>query len=292
MGLVDPTLPRFGCHLSTAGGLERALLSATELDFQCVQLFVKNQRQWQSGPLEEEQIRVFTQVRGASSVAPIVAHASYLVNLASPDATARHRSMSALLDEVERCDALDIPLVVVHPGASLGESEATALKLVAESLDEIAKRRTGHQAAVLLESTAGQGTSIGHRLEHLAEIRTLVRNAASVGVCLDTCHLFAAGYDFRHPDQYAALAEEIDRTVGFSAIQCIHLNDSKRELGSRVDRHEHIGKGMIGEAGFAHFVNDPRLLGIPMILETPKGTDDSGVDYDRTNLSRLRSLLR
>lgn len=297
--------PVLGAHLSVAGGLERALTDAAALGCDCVQIFVKNQRQWRAAPLREEQIARFQAARSAMTVAPVVAHASYLLNLASPDDRVRLRSIDAITDELQRCEALGVAYLVFHPGAHLNEecriancedrmteAEITGVKRIARSLDEVHRRCAGFRTMVLLETTAGQGTSIGWRFEQLRGVFDFVAAPDRLGVCLDTCHLFAARYDFRTPETYAATIGKLDRVIGLAHVKCIHMNDSKRELGSRVDRHEHIGKGKIGKSGFAHFLNDPRFAGVPMILETPKGVDGRGTDLDKVNLRRLRALLR
>ncbi len=321
--------PLLGVHLSVAGGLENALHSAVQLGCDCVQIFVKNQRQWRAPPLRNDQIERFRAVQSATLVAPVIAHASYLLNLASPDDRARLGSVRALADELERCEALGVTGLVLHPGAHLdagedritkiedrkqnrghrgagrrlsnersrdsegtieGSAIAAGIERIARSLDEVHRRCAGFRSQILLETTAGQGTSIGWRFEHLRGILDRVAEPDRLGVCLDTCHLFAAGYDFRTSETYAATIDELERAIGVAAVKCIHMNDSKRELGSRVDRHEHIGKGKIGKSGFAHFLNDPRFAGVPMILETPKGVDGRGTDLDKVNLKRLRSL--
>ena len=204
----------------------------------------------------------------------------------------RRRSISALLDELQRCELLGIDALVVHPGSHISGSIEAGVRLVSRSLDAIHRRRAGYRTTILLETTAGQGTSIGHRFEHLAAIRGLIMEPCRVGVCLDTCHLFAAGYDFRTLQAYKAMISELESVINLSAVGCIHLNDSRRPLGSRVDRHEHIGKGKIGKRGFANFLNDPRFADVPMILETPKGKDGRGTDFDMVNLKRLRKLLQ
>jgi deoxyribonuclease-4 len=295
-------------------------MDAAELGCGCVQIFVKNQRQWGAAPLGEEQIVRFRTAQSATNVTPIVAHASYLLNLASPDEQVRRRSIEAMNDELQRCEALGVRYLVFHPGAHLegtkaqrqGGSEGNAktqkhknaetrvgddatlagIERIAKALDDVHRRCAGFRTMILLESTAGQGTSIGWRFEQLRGILDRVAESDRLGVCLDTCHLFAAGYDFRTAEGYASMMKELDRVIGLARVKCIHMNDSKRELGSRVDRHEHIGKGKIGESGFSHFLNDPRFAGVPMILETPKGVDGRGVSFDRLNLRRLRGMFR
>jgi len=297
--------PILGAHLSVAGGLERALADAAALGCECVQIFVKNQRQWRAPPLREEQITRFRAARNATLVAPVVAHASYLLNLASPDDRVRQRSSDAMIDELQRCEALGVDYLVFHPGAHMNDEcrmsneewrmtagESAGIKRIAMALEEVHRRCAGFRTMILLETTAGQGTAIGWRFEHIRGILDRVSEADRLGVCLDTCHLFAAGYDFRTAEGYGAVMQELERVIGVARVRCTHMNDSKRELGCRVDRHEHIGKGKIGKAGFAHFLNEPRFAGVPMILETPKGTDGRGTDLDRVNLKRLRALVR
>lgn len=276
--------------MSTAGGLENVFREGHRVGCECVQLFVKNQRQWNARPLAAEQIDRFRAAAMESELGPVVAHASYLLNLASPEESSRPKSVAALLDEFDRCAALGIRHLIVHPGASLDAGIDTALTQVARSLNEIHHERGSGDTRVLLEITAGQGSTIGYRFEHLRDILAALSNPDRTGICLDTCHLFASGYDFRTIDRYEQMMELFDGLVGLSRLECIHLNDSKRELGSRVDRHEHIGKGKIGKSGFAHFANDSRLLHVPMILETPKGTNGRGEDLDRVNLKKLRAL--
>jgi len=281
-----------GAHCSTAGGLENAFATAKEVGCECLQIFVKNQRQWRAPSLTDDQVAAYKAAERETGITPVVAHASYLLNLASPERATRDKSIRAMIDELERCEALGVSALIFHPGAHLSATIEAGIECVARSLNEVHQRCAGYKTMILLESTAGQGTCIGHRLEHIAAIMDAVDTPDRLGVCLDTCHLFAAGYDFRKIEQYDALMAKLDDVIGLAMVKCIHMNDSKRELGSRVDRHEHIGKGKIGKEGFVHFVNDPRWSGIPMILETPKGKDGRGTDLDKVNLKRLRSLMR
>ena len=284
--------PRLGAHMSAAGGLENAFFAGVAVGCDCLQLFVKNQRQWQAPPLTDDQIRRFQVAQQESGLWPVVAHASYLLNLASPDSTNRKKSIAAMIDELNRCEKLAIDGLIFHPGAHMDETMIAGIKRVATSLDRVHKDCLGYRCRILLETTAGQGTAIGYRFEQIADILVRTREPERLGVCLDTCHLFAAGYDFRKPAGYAAMIDELESAIGLTNVRCIHLNDSKRELGSRVDRHDHIGKGKIGKAGFAHFMNDRRWHDVPMILETPHGTDGRGTDLNRVNLKRLRSLIQ
>jgi deoxyribonuclease-4 len=283
--------PRFGAHMSVAGGLENAFEAGVDVGCDCLQLFVKNPRQLRAKPLADDAVARFKSAASATTLAPVVAHANYLLNLGSPKQPTREASITGLIDELGRSEALGIPFVVLHPGAHLDASLEEGIAHVAASLNDVHARCAGYHAMILLETTAGQGTSIGHEFEHLRDIFARVREQHRLGVCLDTCHLFAAGHDFRTAEGYAAMMDRLDSAIGVALVKCIHMNDSKKDLGSRVDRHEHIGKGKIGLAGFRHFVNDPRFAAVPMILETPKGKDGRGADLDKVNLKRLRALV-
>lgn len=280
----------FGSHLSIAGGLHNALLKAEELELETVQIFSKNQQQWHWKPLTAEEIEPWRANSKRLGFKKTVSHDSYLINLASPDPELWQKSVELTVEEVRRCDALGIPYLVMHPGAHIDGDEARGLACIGRALDEVEQRLPDSTTTVCLEITAGQGTCLGHRLEHLAEIIEKVRRPERLGVCLDTAHLFAAGYDFRGR-KYAAFRREIGRTVGIGRIKVWHLNDSKRELGSHVDRHDHIGEGQIGLKGFAGIVRDEAFVKVPKILETPKLTAPDGRDWDVVNIERLRSLL-
>lgn len=284
--------PRFGAHLSVAGGLHLALEQARSLGCECLQVFVKNQRQWRAAPLRDEHIHAWLEARRESQVDPVVAHASYLLNLASPEEGTRRQSIVAMIDELTRCEALGLRSLIFHPGAHLSGTLDEGIAHVSRSLNEVFASCAGYRTLILLESTAGQGSAIGWHFDHLARILDGVSAPERAGVCLDTCHLFAAGNDFRSCEGYEAMIGELDRAIGCHRVRCVHMNDSVKACGSRVDRHAHIGKGEIGKEGFAHFVNDLRFAGLPMILETPKGTDGRGTDYDKVNLKRLRGLVR
>jgi len=279
-----------GAHVSVAGGLENAFALGARLGCECLQIFVKNQRQWRAPKLQSDLVAAFRAAQRETGLGPVVAHASYLLNMASPQRDARRRSILAMVDEVERCEALGVDSLIFHPGSHLDATVEQGIENIANSLDDVHRKTPGYKTTILLETTAGQGTSIGHRFEQLADILERVQQPERLGVCLDTCHLFVAGYDFRNADGYEGMIDELDSVIGLSKVRCVHVNDSKRECGSRVDRHEHIGKGKIGKRGFAHFVNDTRFAGIPMILETPKGKDGRGTDLDKVNLKRLRNL--
>jgi deoxyribonuclease-4 len=280
---------RFGAHMSVAGGLENAISAALATGCDCLQIFVKNQKQWRAPPLTEDAAARFRSALGGSGLCPVVAHASYLINLASPDDALLARSIAAIIDEMHRCEAIGVETLVVHPGAHMGEGIEAGLRRVAESLDEIHTATHGFQTKLALETTAGQGSSLGHELAQLGRIIDQTREPECVAVCLDTCHLFAAGYDLRKPAEYERMVDEAAAQFGLGRIRCIHANDSKAALGSRLDRHEHIGKGQIGRPGFVNLLGDARLAHVPRILETPKGQTKAGTDFDRLNLRRMRS---
>lgn len=282
----------FGSHLSISGGMHNALLEAEKLGFDTVQVFTKNQQQWKCPPLVGESVEQWASHCKRLKFKKTVSHDSYLINLASPDEALRAKSVSLFVEELRRCVALGIPNLVTHPGAHMGEGEEVGLKRVAASLDVVHAQVPADGVITCLEITAGQGSSLGYRLEHLATIIELVKEPERLGVCLDTAHLFAAGYDFRGR-KYAKFRKELDSTVGVRAVRVLHLNDSKKDLGTRVDRHDHIGKGFIGLDGFRPFVRDEAFANIPKILETPKDKDpESGRDWDAVNLDTLRSLMQ
>jgi len=280
----------FGSHLSISGGMHNALLEAERLGFSSVQVFTKNQQQWSFAPLGDESVEQWKSHCTRLKFKQTVSHDSYLINLASPDDALRQRSIGLFIEEVSRCAVLGIPLLVTHPGAHMGQGEEIGLRRVAESLDAVHAALPKVVVTTCLEITAGQGTSLGYKLEHLAEIIALVKEPDRLGVCLDTAHLFAAGYDFRGR-KYAGFRKRLDALLGVSKVKVLHLNDSKKDLGSRVDRHEHIGRGTIGLTGFKPFVRDKAFAKVPKILETAKGKDESGREWDAVNLETLQMLL-
>ncbi len=279
---------RFGAHESIAGGLYRAFDRAESVGCDAVQIFVKPNRAWKVRPLEERDVLRFRERAEATGIEPVVGHASYLLNLASPDDALWQRSRDTLIVELERCHVLGIPYLVLHPGAHVGSGEGTGLTRVAQALDQVHAATAQLRPRLLLETTSGAGSVLGGRFEHLAWLIAHTENGDRLGVCLDTCHVFAAGYELRTVEGYAATMSAFDRIIGLERLKVLHLNDSRGELGSRKDRHAHIGQGQIGLAGFRHIVNDPRLAGLPGLLETPKGDD---LHEDRQNLATLRSLV-
>jgi deoxyribonuclease-4 len=281
-------LPPLGAHCSVAGGMPNSIERATSLGCTAAQVFVKNAAQWRWRELEEEEVAAFRTAHAGSAVGPLVAHASYLINLCSADPLILERSREALADELARCARLGVGGLVLHPGAHLGAGEEAGVERVAASLDAVLAGLPGAPVRVLLENTAGQGSCLGHRLEHLAAIRERVAEPARVGICLDTCHAFAAGYALHEPAGYEEMFAEIEERIGLAALGCMHLNDSLRPFGSRRDRHAHIGEGEIGLGAFARLLQDPRLATVPMIIETETGEDLEG---HRRDLETLRGLV-
>jgi deoxyribonuclease-4 len=280
---------RLGAHESISGGFCKAFDRAQSVGCDAVQIFVKSNRSWAVRSFSEGEVARFRARAEETGICPVVGHASYLLNLASPDEALWAKSRDMLVVELERCEALGIPYLVLHPGSHVGAGEEVGLARVAQALGEVHAATPGLQTQVLLETTAGQGTSLGARFEQLAWLMEHTPGGQRLGICLDTCHVFAAGYELRTPDGYAATIEALDRTVGLERLAAIHLNDSKGNLGSRRDRHSHIGEGHIGLEGFRRLLNDDRLAGLPGLLETPKGDD---LREDRENLAVLRSLVR
>lgn len=284
-------MPLFGAHMSIAGGYHLAAETAGRFACGTVQLFTKNNNQWAGKPITEEDVRLFRDSLKIHNLAKPTAHDSYLINVASPDAVLRGKSIDAFIVEMERAEALGLDYLVMHPGTPTDGDEAAGLKRIADALNVVLKKCKGYRVAPLLETTAGQGKSLGHRFEHLARIREMLTTPERVGVCLDTCHVFAAGYALGPKAVYEATFQEFDDVIGLEHLKAFHLNDSKKPLGSRVDRHEHIGKGCIGEEPFRLLVNDPRFADCPMILETPKeGPNDE--EMDPINLGVLRGFLK
>jgi len=297
-----------GSHLSIAGSMVNALKEAEALGFDSVQVFTKNQQQWSAPALKSAAIEAWLAElgrlgwRSGNGATPrIVSHASYLANLASPDETLRIKSAGLIRDELARCELLEIPLLVMHPGAfttsALEEGMTRIAKAVAGLLNEPPAAGSKVRPVLCLENVAGQGSTVGRTFEELAELRRLIVKTGGqgisgrVGFCIDTCHMHAAGYDLStHAKAEAAIAE-LDRVCGLENVRCLHVNDSKAECGSRVDRHAHIGAGTIGLASFAAFMNHAGLRGRPMIMETQKGDDDSGRPWDLVNAERLRSVM-
>jgi deoxyribonuclease IV len=277
---------RLGAHMSISGGLEKAVVRGQEVGCEAMQIFTKNSNQWKAKALTAPEVTVFRDACEAAGIGPVIAHSAYLINLAAPDEALYEKSIQAFLDELQRCALLGIPDLVVHPGAHMGTGEEQGLKRIAAAINRIHRETPNRQVAIALEVTAGQGTVLAYKFEHFAAILEQVDEPDRLGFCLDTCHLLAAGYDFRTRQGYDEMMDAWEELVGIERIHAIHLNDSKKDLGSRVDRHEHIGQGYIGTQGFEFLLNDRRLATLPMVLETPK--DDNA---DVRNLSTLRGLI-
>jgi deoxyribonuclease-4 len=284
-------MPLLGAHLSIAGGCYKAVEAAVSFGMDTVQLFTKNNNQWRGKPLTDEDVRLFRDAFERSGLRIPCAHDSYLINLASPDPALWQKSRDAFVDELERAEALGLAGVVMHPGAFVTGTEEAGLDRIVAALDDACRRTSGFRTEVWLELTAGQGTNLGYRFEHLAYVIERVRFPERMGVCIDTCHLLAAGYPLATAGEYEATLGQLDAVIGLGRVRAFHLNDSKRELGSRVDRHEHIGEGCLGLEPFQRILNDPRLDHLPMYLETKKEQRD-GEEMDAVNLRRLRALVR
>lgn len=283
-----PPRPLLGAHMSIAGGVDKSLLLGKTVDCDAIQIFTKSSRQWAAKPYTKEEIELFRVNRKETEISKVIAHDSYLLNLGSPDAALRQRSVAAFIDELERCEVLGVSNLVAHPGSHVGAGEYEGIKTIARSLDEVHTACPGYNVKVTLEITAGQGSNLGYRFDQIANIIDATKESDRLRVCFDTEHAFAAGYDIRTKEGYERTFTEFDETIGIQVLAAFHLNDSKKEFNSRVDRHEHIGKGQIGIDAFRLLLNDKRFWGLPMCLETPKGPD---LVEDRQNLTLLRNLI-
>lgn len=278
-----------GAHFSIAGGLEKALREAAGYNCGACQIFTKNANTWRERIISGEEARRFAMEREANHIVSVASHTSYLINLAAQEPETAEKSRTALAHEMERSRLLGLSFVVLHPGAHKGLGETEGIRNVSEAITGVLDSIQGPGPMLLLETTAGQGTSLGHRFEQLAEILDQVRRPERMGVCLDTSHIFAAGYDIRSSHSYRETMARFDGIIGLERLELLHLNDSKKELGTRVDRHAHIGRGCIGPDAFRLIMNDSRLAGIPKILETPK--EKGGEDWDAVNLKVLRGMV-
>lgn len=283
-------MPLLGAHMSIAGGCHHALLAAESHGCGTVQLFTKNASQWDARDLDAAAIAEFRRTLRRTGLRLPMAHDSYLINLASPEEGLYRRSVEAFVKEVERAEQLGIRYLVMHPGAHVGSGEEAGLGRVAQALDEVHARCPGFRVRVLLETTAGQGTCLGHRFEHLARILAKTADPERLGVCLDTCHVFAAGYVLAPEKEYRATMRAFDEVIGLKRLKAFHLNDSLKPRGSRVDRHAHIGQGELGVEPFRLLLNDRRFAHRPMVLETAK-EDAEGRDMDAVNLAVLRNMV-
>ena len=279
--------PLLGAHVSIAGGFHKAIEEGQKIDCNAVQIFTKSNRQWKAKPIDPIDAEKFIIAQKNSPIKIVVAHASYLINLGSKSKETQEKSYNALVEELKRCDSLKIPYLILHPGtAEPGTEEETAI-LIGEKISSAINATKN--TAVLVETMAGQGKSIGHTLEKLSTIVDQVSEKSRIGVCLDTCHIFAAGYDLSSQALYKKFFDEFQLKIGIDFIKTIHINDSKKPLNSRVDRHEHIGQGEIGIEVFSQIMNDPQFKNIPKILETPK---ENEITDDLKNLKTLKDLLK
>jgi deoxyribonuclease-4 len=277
-----------GAHMSIAGGVDLAVERAAEVGCHALQIFCKSSNQWKARPLPAEEVERFRRGVREKGLGAVVAHSSYLINLGSPDAALWKRSIAALAEELERCEELGVPWLIVHPGAHMGAGIDAGVRRIASGLDAAFRRTPGLTAGVLLETAAGQGSAVGSRFEEIAGILAAAADPERLGACLDTCHIFAAGYDLRTRAGWDDMLEQFDRHVGLPRLRALHVNDSLKGCGSRVDRHEAIGDGELGLWPFLFLMNEPALKGRPLLLETPKSDDGA---EDRRNLRTLRSLV-
>lgn len=283
-------IPLLGAHMSIAGGIQNALRRGYELQCTTIQIFTKNASQWRERYIEDAEGEAFQALQRELEITPVISHAAYLINLASPFRELYKRSINAVVNEVKRCEALGIPYLVIHPGSHTGCGEERAIELIVDALDVINEKIRPASLTILLEISAGQGTSIGYTIEQIAQIIKGVKEGRRIGFCMDTCHAFAAGYEFRTKASYQRFIRDIDTIIGLEKLRVIHLNDSKSKCGSKIDRHEHIGKGMIGERPFGWIMRDEQLKNIPKIIETPGLGKDPA--HDRINLDLLRKLAK
>ena len=288
--------PLLGAHMSAAGGLPRAVERAVVHRCRAFQLFTKNPSRWLGRTVAREEVAEFRAKVTASGIGPVLSHAGYLINLATANSALRRQSIDAMADEIDRAERLGLLGVVLHPGCCAGGREAEGIALVADALVELLAARDRGRTMILIEHTAGQGTALGATFEQVASLLARANAPARLGVCLDTCHLLASGYDLRTPEGYIETFRQFGRLVGFERLKVFHLNDSKKPLGSHVDRHEHIGAGHLGLDPFRRILNDPRFRGLPMLLETPKSRGGTAgavaVDpLDLRNLTTLRALV-
>lgn len=277
-----------GAHMSNAGGVHKAVERGISIGCTTMQLFVKNNVQWSAKPLAVNDVASYKKLLSESNISPVVVHDWYLINLCAKDAAILQKSRAALKDEFDRSERLGVEYLNFHPGSHRGWGEREGIKLIAESLNIIHEQTRGYRVKSVLETTAGQGTAVGYKFEQLQQIIELVEEKERMAVCIDTCHLFAAGYDLSTEKGYERTFGEFDEIIGLDRLVAFHINDSKRECGSRVDRHTHIGRGRIGLEGFRLLMNDQRFVKIPKILETPKGPD---MKEDVMNMRVLRSLI-
>jgi deoxyribonuclease-4 len=282
--------PLIGAHMSIAGGIYNAIAHGRAVDCTTIQLFTKSNNQWDAKPLEDEEVEKFHADKAEAGIDPVIAHTAYLINIASPREEIFKKSYAALIEELERCRVLGIPDLVLHPGSYLNTSEEEGVKKIVDTLNRIFDETPEIKTRIALETTAGQGSNLGYKFEQLAEMIDGIENRERISVCLDTCHIFAAGYDIRDRKNYGATFKQFDEIIGLTNLRVIHLNDSLKEFNSKRDRHAHLGLGSIGLEAFKFIMRDKRLKNIPKLLETPK--EHEGRPYDKINLDILRKFYK
>jgi deoxyribonuclease-4 len=274
--------------MSISGGVDKAIDRGQEVGCDTIQIFTRTPRQWMMREFSQEEVEGFKRKREETGINPVFAHDTYLINLGSPDEELWKRSIAVFEDELARCDALGLPFLVVHPGSHVGQGEEAGLTRIAEALSLVLAKKPEYRAKIVLEITAGQGDTLGYSFPQLARLIELTEGGERLGICFDTCHALVAGYEIRTPEGYEATFDELNELIGLERLKVFHLNDAKGDLGSRLDRHQHIGKGYLGVDPFRMLLNDERFRGLPMVLETPKGPK---VEEDKENLRVLRSLI-
>jgi deoxyribonuclease IV len=276
-----------GAHVPTSGGVSKAPLNGQALGCTAIQIFTKNQMQWSAAPFTDEEVLAYFENLEKSGIKSVVSHDSYLINLASPEAAKREQSLTAFIDEIRRADRLKLDGLVFHPGSHMGAGEAQGIALLVETLNQATETAADSRVRLLIEGMSGQGTNLGYKFEHLRDILGGVRRKDRFGICIDTCHLFGAGHSIATKEEYAETFRALDQIVGLEEVRCIHLNDSKHPKGSRKDRHEHIGLGLIGKAGFGLLLRDPRFAKVPKVIET-----EDVDDWHSKDLKSLRALIK
>lgn len=274
--------------MSISGGVDKAIDRGHEVGCDTIQIFTRTPRQWMMREFSQEEVEGFKRKKEETGINPVFAHDTYLINLGSPDEELWKRSIAVFEDELARCDALGLSFLVVHPGSHVGQGEEAGLARIAEALSLVLAKKPEYRAQIVLEITAGQGDTLGYSFPQLAQLIELTEGGERLGICFDTCHAFVAGYEIRTPEGYEATFDELNELIGLERLKVFHLNDAKGDLGSRLDRHQHIGKGYLGVEPFRMLLNDERFRGLPMVLETPKGPK---MEEDKENLRVLRSLI-
>ena len=288
--LMNQKMSLVGAHVSISGGFDHAILRGEKIGANCIQIFTKSNRQWSAKKISEEDVAKFLSQQKKSTIQIVVAHASYLINLGSSTTSVVQKSIDALVEELQRCDMLKIPFLILHPGTMRNNNEQESLQEIAQNINTVLQKAKPKHVTLLLETMAGQGSTVGNTFEQLATILKHVKHKKQIGICVDTCHIFASGYVFDAPATYKKLWQDFDKTIGLNKLKVFHMNDSKKNAGARVDRHEHIGKGMINPQAFKLLMQDPKFKKIPKILETPKGADEFADDIK--NIKALQKYLK